>query len=134
MGMGMRYNRQATTSYERQLGQISAVPSSSSFIEMVKRQGQGRDVVLSSSSIEGDRKQDGKEKERSASISVSKASLLQEAVHSRGGGGKTRPAGQHTRMWSKSSGQSVKSKEEEEWDEELKRMEGRERARQIGSS
>ncbi|KAI4606132.1 hypothetical protein J4E80_010340 [Alternaria sp. BMP 0032] len=128
-----RYNRQATTSYERQLGQISAVPTSSSFIEMVRRQGQGRerDVALSSS-IEGYEKQDGKEKERSTSISVSKASLLQEAVQSRGGGG-----GQHTRMWSKSSGNAkdgAKSKEEEEWDEELKRMEGRERARQISGS
>ncbi|KAI4653124.1 uncharacterized protein J4E79_008637 [Alternaria viburni] len=135
MGMPMpRYNRQATTSYERQLGQISAVPSSSSFIEMVKRQGQGqgRDVALSSSSIEGYEKQDGKEKQRSASGGVSKATLLQEAVQSRGG--KTGAGSQHTRMWSKSSGQSVKSKEEEEWDEELKRMEGRERARQIGNS
>ncbi|KAI4640646.1 hypothetical protein J4E93_008236 [Alternaria ventricosa] len=130
-GMPMpRYNRQGTTSYERQLGQTSAVPTSSSFIEMVKRQGQGRDVALSSSSIEGDEKQT--EKQRTPS--VSKASLLQEAVQSRGGGGKTGPTGQHTCMWSKSSGQSVKSKEEEEWDEELKRMEGRERARQIGGN
>ncbi|KAI4678894.1 uncharacterized protein J4E88_006182 [Alternaria novae-zelandiae] len=143
MGMPMpRYNRQATTSYERQLGQISAVPSSSSFIEMVKRQGQGqgqgqgRGVALSesmassSSSIEGNENETGKQ--RSPSVSVSKATLLQEAIQSRGG--KTGAAGQHTRMWSKSSGQSVKSKQEEEWDEELKRMEGKERARQIGSS
>ena len=132
MGMPMqRYNRQATTSYERQLGQTSAVPSSSSFIEVVKRQGQGRerDVALSSS-IEGDENETGKQR----SPSVSKATLLQEAVQSRGGGGQTGAGSQHTRMWSKSSGQSAKSKEEEEWDEELKRMEGRERARQIGSS
>jgi len=129
-----RYNRQATTSYERQLGQISAVPSSSSFIEMFKRQGQGRerDVALSSSSVNGDEKQDGKEKEKQRSPSVSKANLLQEAVQSRSGGSGARS--QHTRMWSKSSGQSVKSKQEEEWDEELKRMEGRERARQISNS
>ncbi|KAI4912970.1 hypothetical protein J4E85_010945 [Alternaria conjuncta] len=116
-------------------GQISAVPSSSSFIEMVKRQGQGRDVALSSSSIEGYEKQDGKEKQRSASGGVSKATLLQEAVHSRSG--KIGAGSQHTRMWSKSSGNAkddAKSKEEEEWDEELKRMEGRERARQISDS
>ncbi|KAI4915417.1 uncharacterized protein J4E92_009371 [Alternaria infectoria] len=137
-GMGMRgmeggrYNRQGTTSYERQLGQISAVPTSLSFIEVVKRQGQGRerDVVLSSSSIGGNENET--EKQRSPTVSVSKATLLQEAIQSRGG--KTGAGSQHTRMWSKSSGQSVKSKEEEEWDEELKRMEGRERARQIGGS
>jgi len=139
MGMPMpRYNRQGTTSYERQLGQISAVPSSSSSIEVVKRQGQGRewDVALSSSSIGGDRKQNENEneneKQKQRSVSVSKASLLQEAVQSRSIG--NGPGSQHTRMWSKSSGQSVKSKEEEEWDEELKRMEGRERARQISNS
>ncbi|KAI4936665.1 hypothetical protein J4E86_011282 [Alternaria arbusti] len=120
-----RYNRQATTSYERQLGQISAVPTSSSFIEVVKRQGQGQAVARADG-------EEQTEKQGSASVSVSKATLLQEAVQSRGGGG-----GQHTRMWSKSSGNAkdgTKSKEEEEWDEELKRMEGRERARQIGSS
>ncbi|KAI4607205.1 hypothetical protein J4E83_009661 [Alternaria metachromatica] len=127
-GMGMpmpRYNRQATTSYERQLGQTSAVPTSSSFIEMVKRQGRGQDRGFAPSEGTGE-EQTGKQR------SVSKASLLQEVVQSRGGGG-----GQHTRMWSKSSGEAkdgAKSKEEEEWDEELKRMEGRERARQISNS
>lgn len=119
-----RYNRQATTSYERQLGQISAVPTSSSFIEVVKRQGRGQERGFAPSEGTGEEQT---EKQRS----VSKASLLQEVVQSRGGGG------QHTRMWSKSSGEAkdgAKSKEEEEWDEELKRMEGRERARQISNS
>jgi len=107
------------------LGQISAVPTSSSFIEVVKRQGRGQERGFAPSEGTGEEQT---EKQRS----VSKASLLQEVVQSRGGGG-----GQHTRMWSKSSGEAkdgAKSKEEEEWDEELKRMEGRERARQIGSS
>ena len=128
MGMRMRYNRQGTTSYERQLGQVSAVPTSSSFIEVVKRQGQGiassESITLSDGTIEEQTK-------NQRSQSVSKATLLQKAVQSRGGGS------QHTRMWSKSSGNTkdnAKSKEEEEWDEELKRMEGRERARQIGGN
>ncbi|KAI4684280.1 hypothetical protein J4E81_009160 [Alternaria sp. BMP 2799] len=124
-----RYNRQDTTSYERQLGQVSAVPSSLSFIEVVKRQGRGQERGFAPSEGTGEEQT---EKQRSTSISVSKATLLQEAVQSRGG--KTGAGSQHTRMWSKSSGQSVKSKQEEEWDEELKRMEGRERARQIGNS
>ncbi|KAI4663261.1 uncharacterized protein J4E78_003672 [Alternaria triticimaculans] len=124
-----RYNRQATTSYERQLGQTSAVPTSSSFIEVVKRQGRGQERGFAPS--EGT-SEEQTEKQRSPSVSVSKATLLQEAIQSRSG--KTGAGSQHTRVWSKSSGQSAKSKEEEEWDEELKRMEGRERARQIGSS
>ncbi|KAI4945893.1 hypothetical protein J4E91_007807 [Alternaria rosae] len=126
IGMGMRYNRTGGTSYERQLSLppriTSNVPSafSTPSITTPKRQDAQDNIAQ--------KNEDGVE-HGVIQYGVSKASLLQEAVQSRGCGG-----AQHTRMWSKSGGESVNSIEKEEWDEELKRMEERERIRQGGGN
>lgn len=126
IGMGMRYNRTGGTSYELQLSLPSRITSSvpSAFstpsITLPKRQ----DVQHNTAQ----KNEDGVE-QGILQRGISKASLLQEAVQSRGGGG-----AQHTRMWSKSGGENVNSIEKEEWNEELKRMDERERIRQGGGN
>jgi hypothetical protein len=109
----LRYNRAGATSFERQSSRPPNPTFPSMSIDMTKRQ------QTEQGSQQGMHQRGG---------GGSKAMLLQEALRMRGA--------QHTHTHGRTESQggrgAVKSKGEEEWDEELKRMEGRERMRQLG--
>jgi hypothetical protein len=111
----VKYNRVGATSFERQ----SLRPPNPTFpsltIDVAKRQ------PAEQGSQKGMHNRGG---------GGSKAILLQEALRMRGADHTHTHT--HGRTESQGGRGTVKSKGEEEWDEELKRMEGRERMRQLG--
>jgi hypothetical protein len=110
-----RYDRAGATSFERQSSRPPNPTFPSLSIDMAKRQ------PTEQGSQQGMHNRGG---------GGSKAILLQEALRMRGA--EHTHTHTHGRTESQGGRGTIKSKGEEEWDEELKRMEGRERMRQLG--